>query len=294
MTIPLVVSCVHGSGCSKVHQRATVALILILLLNHLAEAMPSDLLGTDHPTAGIVADLLADVTSWQAEFRQTARPFVTITFAQSLDGKVALKGGSSNLILSCDESLLYTHGLRSIHDAILIGGRTLEMDNPRLSNRLWGTSQPRPVVLDPSLTHIRALASNRRAKNPIVCCSYAAAESFPANEDETLEVLPCECSKDGRLDLRDVLEKLHSCYNIQSIMLEGGASLISAFMSLQVMDCLCITVAPKLIGNNRGLAYVSDIDAAGGVSFINLGGSSSRFVPMGNDCIFQCQWVNED
>ena len=136
-----------------------------------------------------------------------ARPFVTATFAQSVDGFMSPfihqeSGGTdtvhpttpSNYPLSSRESLLLTHGLRSIHDGILIGGRTLLLDNPRLTNRLWGivatnhngtthdegtattimpnlnttednpsihlptkTNQPQPIIIDPNLRYIQQL-----------------------------------------------------------------------------------------------------------------------------------------
>ena len=124
------------------------------------------------------------------------RPFVTATFAQSIDGYMSPlvvpqknERSSSNTAttthgnypLSSPDSLRLTHGLRSIHDGILIGGRTLLLDNPRLTNRLWGTStcknnnndhssnnilspttssnptqlhQPQPIVIDPNLRYL--------------------------------------------------------------------------------------------------------------------------------------------
>jgi riboflavin biosynthesis pyrimidine reductase len=141
----------------------------------------------------------------------TARPFVTATFAQSVDGYMSpfihQESGNtttkstehasthSNYPLSSHESLVLTHGLRSIHDGILIGGRTLLLDNPRLTNRLWGiptninncsihdegnssirtmttsktcnndttthlpsqNHQPQPVIIDPNLRYIQQL-----------------------------------------------------------------------------------------------------------------------------------------
>ena len=275
------------------------------MLNLFVEVMPSpkgEIVSTPRsfdtdPTDHVITDILADVTSWQFQLELHDRPFITLTFAQSLDGKIALKTTtnkdetSSNLPLSGKESLILTHGLRSIHDAILVGGRTLSTDNPRLSNRLWGDSQPRPVVLDPELQHIQKLGSARLAQNIIVCCTHQAAASFQEC-DEMLEILPCQCNEDGRLDLHDVLQRLRSTYAVQSLMVEGGAAVLSAFLSARLVDCLCITVSPKLLGNDRGLASFSSIGTE--KKFIELSGNStSRFVPLGNDCIYLCRWSHE-
>jgi 3,4-dihydroxy 2-butanone 4-phosphate synthase/GTP cyclohydrolase II len=256
----------------------------------------------NHPTGTnhVIPPILADITSWQAQSELDQRPFVTLSFAQSLDGKIAFTSSdgegtsmSSNLPLSGQQSLVLTHGLRSMHDAILVGGRTLSTDNPRLSNRLWGDVQPRPVILDPSLQHTFKLKSNRRARNVIVCCTHQAAASFPEYNDESLELLPCQSNDEGRLDLHDVLRRLRSAHGIRTVMVEGGAALLSAFLSAGLVDCLCVTIAPKLLGNNRGLACFSSVGSK--KQYIDLAcESASRFVPLGNDCIFLCQWSHED
>jgi riboflavin-specific deaminase-like protein len=203
--------------------------------------------------------IVKQVSSWAREHAQTkGLPFVTLTFAQSLDGKIAMYladsgvATSSNLPLSGPESLLLTHALRSIHDAILIGGRTLTIDNPRLSNRLWSCSedrQPRPVILDSSLKNIRKLGWVCRAKAPIVCCSEDAASTVSSDEiSPHITILPCRLSSsDGMLDLRDVLAKLLEIFGLQSVMVEGGATVLSSFANYHLADCICATVSPKLL-----------------------------------------------
>jgi 3,4-dihydroxy 2-butanone 4-phosphate synthase/GTP cyclohydrolase II len=250
-----------------------------------------------NPTNHVITDILADIRSWQSQFELQERPFVTLTFAQSLDGKIALKASdgeetSSNLPLSGEESLVLTHGLRSIHDAILVGGKTLSTDNPRLSNRLWGEVQPRPVILDPSLRHILKLKSERRAQNVIVCCTHQAAASF-SECNASLELLPCQSNEEGRLDLHDVLQRLRSTHGIRSAMVEGGAAMLSAFWSAGLVDCLCVTIAPKLLGNHRGLACFSGMGTTN--QYVDLSCESAmRFLPLGKDCIFLCPWSHEN
>jgi len=52
-------------------------------------------------------------------------------------------------------------------------------------------------------------------------------------------------------------------YNVYG-MVEGGASVLSAFMQSHLMDCLCITIAPILIGNEQGLAAFENVNFVGG------------------------------
>jgi hypothetical protein len=60
------------------------------------------------------------------------RPRVTLTFAQSVDGKIAGRDGKQ-LILSGKESMVMTHWMRTIHDAILVGIGTARNDDPQLN-----------------------------------------------------------------------------------------------------------------------------------------------------------------
>jgi riboflavin-specific deaminase-like protein len=183
-----------------------------------------------------------------------------------------------------------THALRSIHDAILVGGRTLVIDNPRLSNRLWAASsgvhqqQPRPVVLDTDLKYIRSLGDSCRAKNIIVCCSNdAAAASDCQDISQTVTILPCRVQEDGTIDLSHVLIELKKL-GIKSLLVEGGAKVLSAFASKNLVDCLAVTISPKLLGD-KGLPAFSNV-------FLDTNRQldSPRFFPLGDDCILLSRW----
>lgn len=80
------------------------------------------------------------------------RPFITLTYAQSLDSAIATAPGARTA-LSGPATKSMTHFLRSRHDAILVGVGTAVADDPGLNCRLevemGGGHQPRPVVLDP-------------------------------------------------------------------------------------------------------------------------------------------------
>jgi len=230
----------------------------------------------------VIHEMLSALKVWQQEFldRQeemslNQRPFVLLTFAQSIDGKIAqcCKAGeglglsatvatlSNNYPISGPDSLLMTHALRSIHDGILIGGRTLKIDNPRLNNRLWEENvqrQPRPIILDTHLANFQALGNTRRLRNPIVCCTHEAASSMHnSSVPEAVQLLPCKCTAEGTLDLEDILYQLWAKFGIRTLMVEGGAGILSTFLERgYLVDSFCITVAPKLLGNRAiGLSF---------------------------------------
>lgn len=228
--------------------------------------------------------------SWQQEKRQdNGRPWVTACFATSVDGKLApfdQKGHTTgNYPLSGPESQQLTHALRASHDGILVGGRTLECDNPRLNNRLWSAKndkQPIPIVLDTHLNHIEQLKECRAADENtlLVCCCDEAADSLESLPSANVLLVPCRQTVDGRLDLDHVLEQLKTRFGIETLMLEGGAQLLSSFFLQGLVDAVCITIAPVLL--SRGIAP-------------SYGGKAVRlehleFVPLGRDCAFLSKW----
>ena len=269
-----------------------------------------------------IVDILSKIRAWQEDDYSHRtdghpKPFVTLTFAQSLDGCVAVIDSvtgetSSNLPLSGKSSLRLTHGLRSIHDAVLVGGTTFAVDNPRLNVRVWPKAdagddlkcRPRPVVLDTELKRLqilREMNAEIRAHNPIVCCAEDVFDDIKNRLDDPLlyavDILPCKREIGGRgLDLEDVLIQLRKQRGICSVMVEGGASILTAFANRGLVNCICVTIAPKLIGGGIGLNAFAAYEARGRGSmpwcdFDDFDGSDCKFVPgFGSDCIFLARW----
>ena len=228
------------------------------------------------------------------------RPFVTITYAQSLDGKIALvtrNGKSSNFVISGKDSLVLTHALRSEHDGILIGSGTMKSDNPRLNNRLWNPhemKQPRPIVIDSRMSTLRD-CDNCRAENLIVCCDIQTAEEVRRGITHTREdwtIVGCrrtQYSDERRgdeystLDLNDVLEKLYDL-GIKRIMVEGGAAVLSSFIASKLADTFIVTISPKIIGK-EGVSTFDSLSYENGRKL-----SRVKSLMLGCDCILYGTW----
>jgi 3,4-dihydroxy 2-butanone 4-phosphate synthase/GTP cyclohydrolase II len=192
------------------------------------------------------------------------RPRVTLTYAQSLDGSIAAQSGRP-LPLSGTESLQYTHQLRAAHDAILVGIGTVLSDNPRLNVRLASGASPRPIVLDSELRcpiEARCLEVVRR---PIVITTDRAEPNRRrALEARGVTVLsvPSRQNHGSHLDLDVLLSRLLA-ESIRSVMVEGGARVITSFLRARLVDRVIITIAPVLVGGLHGVVDLVADDARG-------------------------------
>ncbi|KAJ3496641.1 hypothetical protein NLJ89_g10456 [Agrocybe chaxingu] len=215
----------------------------------------------------------------------TERPHVTLTFAQSIDAKIAGAGGRQ-LILSGKESMVMTHWtdyemskdrMRTMHDGILVGIGTALNDDPQLNVRHLpppsGSDHhhlPRPIIVD---THLGLLPTckllanfqNGTGRRPWVVCSSIAPEGDRDKQErkemleeagaKIIELLPPPSSPPGYLAIPLILKALRDL-GIRSLMVEGGARIIASFLSEPVVDALVVTIAPVLVGN-AGVGYQS-------------------------------------
>ncbi|HVS64425.1 MAG TPA: GTP cyclohydrolase II [Thermoanaerobaculia bacterium] len=183
--------------------------------------------------------------------RRPDLPFVTLSYAQSVDGSIAARKGEP-LALSGPESLALTHELRAAHEAILVGIGTVLADDPLLTVRLVEARDPQPVVLDSRLRFPLGARMLERSRPWI-----AAAEDADPERQERLEragarVLRLPTTAQGRLSLEHLLRALGEL-GIGSLMVEGGSRVITSFLAERRVDHLVLTVAPTLVG---GLAAV--------------------------------------
>lgn len=183
------------------------------------------------------------------------RPFVTLTYAQSLDGCIAAAPGERTVI-SHQETKTMTHYLRSHHDAILIGSGTVLADDPGLNCRLEGEQSPRPIIVDPHFkwcykgSKMERLVLAGEAKEPWVIVNEECSEF---EKIEYLErhggVVIMLRSGDGHIDW-DVLCHALKRSQIDSVMIEGGARVINEMLEKPgLVDSLIVTIGPVYLGN---------------------------------------------
>ncbi len=187
------------------------------------------------------------------------RPYVVAKFASSIDGKIATRTGESQWI-SGEQSRRAVHQLRHEVDAIVVGVETVLADDPRLdARREVPSSDPRPVVFD-SMCRM-PVESRLFDKAPASGLTVATTGSAPLSRVEALTaagadvwVLPAD--DDGRVDVEAALARMYDA-GLQSVLVEGGASVLGSFFDHDLVNELHAFVAPIVIGGAKSRSAVA-------------------------------------
>src|SRR6266705_6188667 len=175
--------------------------------------------------------------------RTTGRPFVSLKFAMSLDGKIATRTGESRWITG-EQARNHGHQLRHMHDAILVGVNTVLKDDPQLTTRIEGdrdARQPLRVVLD---SHLRTPRTARvLGERTLIATTSAGAL-------DCAEVLKLPPGPDGRVPIEALLDQLGQ-RGILSLLVEGGAQTHASFLAAGLVDRVYAYIAPTLIGGSE-------------------------------------------
>jgi GTP cyclohydrolase II len=196
------------------------------------------------------------IQTWLAEAahhrESRGRPLVTLTYAQSLDGCISARPGQATA-LSATQSLRMTHELRAQHDAILVGIGTLLADNPRLNVRLVPGADPQPVILDSYLrTPLNARLLHGQRKPWIVASQNAPQAARRALQAGGAHLVFLPQEDKGRVPLPELLHSLAGM-GINSLMVEGGAQVISSFLQSRLVDQVVLTIAPRFLSGYHAL-----------------------------------------
>ena len=194
---------------------------------------------------------------------QRGTPWVRLKVAASIDGVTALPNGASQWITS-DQARNDGHAWRARACAVLTGIGTVLADNPRLDVRAIATPrQPHCVVVDSQLRtppHAALLQVPQRhcliyyagAPSAALLERHAALTSAGAQ----LIYLP---HASGQVDLSAMLEDLGQRH-INELHVEAGAQLNGALLQAQAVDEWLLYLAPKLLGQGRGLASMQVLE----------------------------------
>ncbi len=195
-------------------------------------------------TVGVLEKECLELNRAFFTFHGKKRPYITLKWAQSADGYIDKDrnvGDSNEAVrFSTDETAVRVHRLRALSDAILVGRRTAELDNPSLTTRLWPGTNPLRLVIDRKGT----LEKNQNLFDGTTK-TVVFTEVFRDFEGrENIEQVRLDFGRDILPQITDYLYE----HKVQRLLVEGGAVLLQSFIDSGLWDEAFVEEAPFALG----------------------------------------------
>jgi 2,5-diamino-6-(ribosylamino)-4(3H)-pyrimidinone 5'-phosphate reductase len=184
---------------------------------------------------------------------EKSKPYVILSAAISLDGKIATTTGDSKL--SSKQDSVRLHKLRSKVDAILVGKNTISLDDPLLTVRYTKGKNPIRIILD-SYGTISEKSKILQTSNKIPTI-IAVSKKISKSNLEKLHKFPIEIIIVGKnsVNIKLLLNKLYD-KKIKIILVEGGGTVNWEFVKHELFNELMITLSPFLIGGTDAISFI--------------------------------------
>ncbi|MBU1821406.1 MAG: bifunctional diaminohydroxyphosphoribosylaminopyrimidine deaminase/5-amino-6-(5-phosphoribosylamino)uracil reductase RibD [Bacteroidetes bacterium] len=197
--------------------------------------------------AGLLAGPGLELNSRFFTFFTKKRPYILLKWAETADGFIAREDGSP-VQISNMYSRMRVHQWRAHEDGILVGRQTVLADNPQLNVRHWEGRNPVRIVLDRNLSLPDSLRIFDRSQPTIVYNYHKHTEPAPTlgRYAEAPEVSFGRIVRDHD-EVPQILADLHA-RKIQSVLVEGGARVLEAFISQGLWDEIRRCQGPMRLG----------------------------------------------
>lgn len=215
---------------------------------------------------------------------RTKRPYVVMKYAMTLDGKIATHTGASRWITG-EAARHRVHQDRSRYAAIMAGVGTVLADDPLLTCRIEGGRDPLRVLCDTHLrTPLEAQVVRTASQVPTVLATCCADEAKKAPYEAAgcrVWTLP---ERGGHVDLIALMDRLGQ-EEIDSVLLEGGATLNWSALEAGLVQRVQAYVAPKLFGGKSAPGPVSGlgVDVPGQAAILR----NVTVTPLGEDFLLE-------
>jgi len=190
--------------------------------------------------------------------KESNKPYVILSAAMTIDGKIATKKGDSELSDKADWKEV--HKLRTQVDAIMVGKGTILKDNPKLHIKYYNHRGYYRLVLDSNLTiplDSNVISFQQEIYPTIICTTEnVPLDKIKKYEDKGVKII--NVGDDKRVNLIKLLPILKNL-GINTILLEGGGNLNWSFIENNLINEIRLTIAPWIVGGKEATSLVEGI-----------------------------------
>jgi len=223
--------------------------------------------------SGVLGDDARLLNRAYQKYITTKIPYVVVKIAGSLDNRIGTgpgkaHSGSGGRYITGETSLRFVHSLRSQFDAVLVGISTVLRDDPLLTDRLVGRTNPVRIVIDP---HLKIQPTARFLMGD----TRRIIITNPSNDPQKIKqlvALGAEIAvfEGGYYPMRSVIQKI-GAWDIGSVLIEGGAIVFSQVFDNNLYDELYFFQSPVKIG--QGAILTDEFDRIKAMPGVETAGS---------------------
>ncbi len=196
------------------------------------------------------------------------RPYVILNSAMSLDGKIATRKGEFRL--SSDEDRKRVHTLRGKTDGVMVGLRTVLIDDPKLTVKYSRGRNPTRIIVDTyGRTPVNSYIVKTASKIPTIIGVSGKARLRNIRKLEHAGVIVLVCGKQDLVSLPTLMRQLRK-RGIRTVLLEGGGTLNWNMLSQGLVDEISVAVSPQIVGGEDAVTLADGKGAAGRKDSVKL------------------------
>ena len=189
--------------------------------------------------------------------KEIKRPYVILSAAMTIDGKIATISGDPEL--SDEKDWREVHKLRSQVDAIMVGKGTILKDNPKLHIKYFKHKGYYRIIIDSNLSiPIDSNVIIYQPLYPTIICTTKNVPMKKIKEYESKKVKILQYGDGKQVDLTKMVLDL-STMGINSMLLEGGGNLNWSFIKHDLIDEMRLAIAPWIVGGKDAITLVEGV-----------------------------------
>jgi len=187
--------------------------------------------------------------------KESKRPYIILSSAMTIDGKIASKTGDPDL--SDEQDWKEVHKLRTQVDGIIVGKNTILKDNPKLHIKFYKHNGYYRIVVDSNLSipiDSNVITFQPQTYPTIICTTEnVSLKKIKYYESKGVKIL--KSGKGKKVHILNLMPLLYKV-GIQKLLLEGGGTLNWSFIKKNLVDEIRLTIAPWIVGGKDAISLI--------------------------------------